>query len=384
MFTQTITIITFKIIPLLFFANPTDSQCLLQTALTPPNFIPIISDNGALVCTEPPGTIATDGCDDVCLLSRCCKEWTSEGSTPGSSIKLSDGTTTYCAWVDCGNVCSPVADREGTAEACSTDYNCTNLSTDGEDYVFGRNGNCQPFHILGYTSKFPFPNPFSPTHIGFGFQVAPKVYVFGSVENRAGCAIVLPGGDNGFWMTVGSKQEMLATFKNPSSSGFHGTTWPGNVANYDQYKMTRVKTLDVSAAVKIAENLYHNGYEIGGNNCLNAVYNVLKAYGVLFGTNVTPGNLWCPSGTSKFSFFAALTGNSPSPVNNWSPAQDINKASGPPAFAIDGCPSTIPTTCGGATQTPPAGSCGDVDFTNCPSCGSLGPTCFYSHIPNNL
>src|SRR5271155_5785386 len=78
------------------------------------------------------------------------------------------------------------------------------------------------------------------THVGFGFEVAPDVYVFGSLENGAGWPLILPGFDNGFWMTTGSSAQMLATFKNPPASGFHGTLHGAAVPPYDQYKTTVV------------------------------------------------------------------------------------------------------------------------------------------------
>lgn len=378
MFKQAIAIISFHLLFFLSLADPAIAFCPLQTAITPPNFIPIISNN---ICAEPPGTAATDGCDDVCVLTTCCKEWK---PSQNGKVTLPHGTTIDCSTVNCGNVCRLACDRQDASEACEADYNCTNLSADGEAYVFSRNGGCDPFKILTFHS--PIPDPTSPTHVGFGFKVAEGIYVFGSVENGAGCAyvpagnaFVIPGNDNGFWMATGSKDQMLTTFQYPPASKFHGTISPIHVANYTQYKTSKVEKPNVCAAVKAAEDLYYTGYALVFNNCLNAVYNVLSAYGVTFAPSVTPLNYWCPSGNSASSFFAALWDDWLPPINNWSDAEDL-QAHGSPVVASQTCPSYVPPSCGGATLPPSTGSCGGADFTNCPPCGSLGPTCFVGAV----
>jgi hypothetical protein len=350
MFKQAFTIFAFNILFFLFLTNPTTSTssvCLLQTAVTPPNFIPTISNN---ICAEPRGTVATDGCDDVCVLTECCKEWKPRSNT----LELPNGITIDCSTVNCGDVCRLVCGRQDTPEPCAAEHNCINLSTDGEAYVFSRNGDCKPFDIdiLGFHILIPSAVPSSPTHVGFGLEVAQDVYVFGFVENGAGCAAVPPGKDNGFWMTTGSKDQMLATFSDPSASRFYGAIFPIDVINhnqYNQYKTSKVETPNVCAAVKAAEALYLNGYDVASNNCLDAVYNVLKAYGVTFCASVTPQKLWCPSGTSRFSF-AKSTGGSTPPTNNWSDAKDI-PARGSPVVASDSCPSSVPFSCSVPSST---------------------------------
>jgi hypothetical protein len=246
--------------------------CLLQTALTPPNFLPIISNN---ICANPPGTTATDGCDDVCLLTECCDNW----EPNGTSVTLQNGNNVDCSTVNCGNVCRMACDRQNTTELCINP--CKSLTSGGTAYVFSRNGFCNP-------KKPQFVDPVNPTHVGFGFKVASDVYVYGSVENRPGCISVLGGFDNGFWMTTGSSAQMLATFSNPSASGFHGAIFGGKVARYNKYKTSTVQTPNVYGAVKAAEDLYKAGYSALGNNCLDAVYNVLLMSGVTFPANVSP------------------------------------------------------------------------------------------------
>jgi hypothetical protein len=317
---------------------------------TPPNFLPIISKN---VCAEPPGGIATDGCDDVCLLTKCCSNWMPNGGT----ATLQNEKDVDCPTVNCGNVCRMACDRQGTSEPCDLDYNCGDLRSDGRVFVFSRNGNCLS----------PTLDSGSPTHIGFGFEVAQDVYMYGSVENGAGCTTVEQNFDNGFWMTTGSKDQMLATFRKPWLSLFHGTISPIKVAKYDQYKMSAVQTPKVCDAVKAAENLYSVGYGVFGNNCLNAVYTVLLAYGVTFPKDISPSQKWCPSGTSSFSFFGALTSGSAPPINNWSSAQPF-PTTGSPVTAVNTCPTTVPLSCAHPANPTPGLSIPSVAPDSCASC----------------
>jgi hypothetical protein len=144
--------------------------------------------------------------------------------------------------------------------------------------------------------------------VGFGFEVSPGIFLFGSVENGPGSAAilvgstVLAGNDNGFWMTTGTQAEMLGTFNDPAGTCFHGTI---GVSPYTHYKAYVVQNPTVCYATSIAEKLYGQGYFVFSNNCLNAVYNVLRAYGVVFtGTAAGPSLEWCPG-----SWFNVLPSN---------------------------------------------------------------------------
>jgi hypothetical protein len=212
---------------------------------TPLNFIPIINPT---ICASPPGNVATDGCDDVCILVGCCNGWTSEQS---GSVTLQNGDNIPCSSVNCGNVCRMACDRDPTPEGCNK--LCRDTTSHGRAYIFSRPGFCEP----------PIIDPHSPTHIAFGFEVSHDVFLFGSVENHGGSPIVLPTFDNGFWMTTGSRAEMFATMANPSGSGFDGTQ---SVPPYNEYRMSAVRHPLVCAATRFAENLYSVGYNVIGNS----------------------------------------------------------------------------------------------------------------------
>lgn len=333
------------IVPIIALPNAQPSPTLLVLYPYSAGFIPIVDTE---ICAMPPGVIATDGCDDICNLVGCCSGWETDGI---GSEELPSGEYVDCSGVNCGNVCRMACDRVTTDEPCNKV--CGNLMSDGTAYVFSRPGFCEP----------PVVDSKSPTHVGFGFEVSSGVYLFGSVENSGGFPIVLSNFDNGFWMTTGTLEEMLATFANPSASGFYGTS---GVPPYTEYRTSVVQTPRVCKAARYAENLYSVGYNVLGNNCLDAVYNVLSVYGVNFPSDITPANYWCPSGT--LGWFEAL------PDDQWASAQTI--PSGTPVTAAV-CPSDVPSTCAPVTSAVPTsngGACDGLDFTNCVPC-EIAPVC---------
>jgi hypothetical protein len=299
---------------------------------TPPpqQYLPIISSPN--VCALPPGNIATDRCDDVCLLTECCDGW-QNGNSPTSPV-LQNRMNVDCASVDCGNVCRMACDRVGTSEACNSTCSIP-TPFDGQAYVFSRKGFCNP-------DKYPFVGRLGPTHVGFGFAVSPGIYVFGSVEDTAGLPLIVDG-DNQYWMATGTLDQMMATFLNPRSSGFHGALL---AKPYDQYRTATIRNPLVCAAVQSAETLYNTGYVLIGNNCLDAVYNVLTAYGFDFG-DVNPDTYICPSGPE--GWFAGL-----SELSNpkWSAPAAIS-AGGSPATPGSCATTTIPSTCSSMAPAQP-------------------------------
>src|SRR5208282_2789337 len=64
--------------------------------------------------------------------------------------------------------------------------------------------------------------------------------------------------DNGFWMTIGTRDEMLATFSNPWASCFPGAL---GVSRYIEYKTYVIQNLAVFNATRYTENLYSVGYK---------------------------------------------------------------------------------------------------------------------------
>jgi hypothetical protein len=73
------------------------------------------SDDG--LCAFPPGTIASDGQDDVCPLVACC---TGSGNQASVDVVIPSGAAIFCAGVNCMNVCNLAIQRTGLGtQACS-------------------------------------------------------------------------------------------------------------------------------------------------------------------------------------------------------------------------------------------------------------------------
>lgn len=107
-------------------------------------------------------------------------------------------------------------------------------------------------------------------HVGWGFAVqnSPKDIdaIAGSTENYKGEGHVDKGGDIGFWWTrFRTDKEMFAEMAR---------------RNYDGYKVATVRDCNPDAAISIARDTSQRGYDLIGNNCLNHVWDILKAYGV--------------------------------------------------------------------------------------------------------
>jgi hypothetical protein len=203
----------------------------------------------------------------------------------------------------------------------------------GQAFVFSRKGECNPNNLLPVGIGVP------PTHVGFGIEVAPNTYVFGSVEDTSGNPFVPAGDDNQFWMSSGNQMQMLAAFLNPRATQFHGAM---KADPYDLYRYTNVANPSVCAAVHAAENLYNVGYNIYKKNCLDAVYAVLQAYGINFGS-VTPAKFICPSG--PHGWFTHL----PSPP--WTGSLPLSGQYGSPVMSVN-CPTTtIASTCTSTTSS---------------------------------
>jgi hypothetical protein len=101
--------------------------------------------------------------------------------------------------------------------------------------------------------------------------------MYGSLEDPAGAPYIPGSGQsNGFWLRNGTLTDMLCAFSSPPFG-----------APYDRaYKTTTAISPSICSAVQKAEGLFGAGYLLAqlGNaegNCLNAVYDVLTAYGAL-------------------------------------------------------------------------------------------------------
>lgn len=85
--------------------------------------LPLTTDSG--LCAIPPGTISSDGLDDVCVLVACCNG----GNTV--TVQIPSGSYIACLDVNYTSVCDLSNIRSGLGnEAC--DSTCTSLISSNE------------------------------------------------------------------------------------------------------------------------------------------------------------------------------------------------------------------------------------------------------------
>ena len=139
-------------------------------------------------------------------------------------------------------------------------------------------------------------------HVGVGYQVrrfyngtpVEVSYHYGAVENNQGYPVVIPmNGNNGGWNRItDNSAQMIETMKN-----YYGY-------KYFKYKVqfTDATESQVNNAGLKMSGLANRGYVLAGNNCMNAVYDVLKELGttgvpLIVISNYAPNN-WYNSCTS--------------------------------------------------------------------------------------
>ena len=112
-------------------------------------------------------------------------------------------------------------------------------------------------------------------HVGYGFAIGPGQYTFGSVENPSGSPVVQPGANNGAWVSSGSEQDMRAAMRSNA---------------YDAYLCWDIPSTNPGAATQAAHATVGEGYSVIGDNCEDAVYHVLTAYGAQLPSPSAIGN----------------------------------------------------------------------------------------------
>jgi hypothetical protein len=121
-------------------------------------------------------------------------------------------------------------------------------------------------------------------HIGWGFQAAGSdTWVYGATENPNGTYQIDAPGFNGAWKSQGTWSDMINDFTFQYDYPSHARN-PQSVSArpdhpYTGYKCEHTATSAVGAASTAATNNISAGYTGLGNNCLDATYRVLSAYG---------------------------------------------------------------------------------------------------------
>ncbi|MEU6380778.1 hypothetical protein [Streptomyces sp. NPDC046909] len=136
-------------------------------------------------------------------------------------------------------------------------------------------------------------------HVGWGFKVAgTNQWVYGAVENPTNKLYTPPGGDIGAWHAQGTYDRMLSEMSRDAH-------YPGKSTHpYSRYRCTDSSRYDVNAAWAMIRKVEARGFLVGvdprtgeltSRDCLDATYDVLKAYrtkGLTKADKLSIPNLW--------------------------------------------------------------------------------------------
>ena len=111
-------------------------------------------------------------------------------------------------------------------------------------------------------------------HVGWGFEVKPGVFNIGAVENAQGGAVNVPPSEKDQWSI--NTQNPYRPFGIGPSNPTNGKRYPG----YDMFKIIEVNTSNSTAALQMVQQIAQEAYQVIGNNCMDAVYRILKEYGI--------------------------------------------------------------------------------------------------------
>jgi hypothetical protein len=136
-------------------------------------------------------------------------------------------------------------------------------------------------------------------HVGWGFRITgTDRWVYGAVENPSNALYTPPGGDIGAWHAEGTYARMLSDMS-------RDVNYPGKSTHpYSRYRCTDSSTSDVKAARAMIRTVEKRGFlvgvdpetgDLGSRDCLDATYDVLRAYRTRHLTPAYPTeipNLW--------------------------------------------------------------------------------------------
>lgn len=155
-------------------------------------------------------------------------------------------------------------------------------------------------------------------HVGFGFQRDETTWYWGALEMAGMIKASYRDADFFSWISGGSKQQSRdanaynGTVLNQGnaqdmvSSMRNGSSNSGEMRHYAYHDMKTfpVPRPNFSAALAVVDRVRKGGYGLVGNNCLDASYNVLKAY-------ANDGNIvpWPLTNPIPRLWFSAIKGN---------------------------------------------------------------------------
>lgn len=113
--------------------------------------------------------------------------------------------------------------------------------------------------------------PINLGHVGWGFKLSDGRWCYGSTETKGWP--IIPGMDNGAFVEVGSKEEMLRAFRDGVRKGGKGQNW-----RYKSMKLCYAPNPSPDRGQFEAEVVKNLGYAVVGNNCMDHVVRILNGY----------------------------------------------------------------------------------------------------------
>ena len=108
-------------------------------------------------------------------------------------------------------------------------------------------------------------------HVGWGFERCPGWWYYGGLETAG--LVIDQGTDNNTNNCFGTYDTMIKNMKTKYRPGCPGSGYP-----YHDFKLITVSNPNVDQALETVRLIKRGGYGLFGNNCMDAVYNVLCSY----------------------------------------------------------------------------------------------------------
>lgn len=108
-------------------------------------------------------------------------------------------------------------------------------------------------------------------HVGWGFRHNSSQWWYGGLETAG--IIIGKNKQNNTNNCLGTFDEMIKNMKGTNRPGCGRGGYP-----YHEYKLISVNQVNTKKALDMVAKIRGNGYGLHGNNCADAVFNVIKAY----------------------------------------------------------------------------------------------------------
>jgi hypothetical protein len=115
-------------------------------------------------------------------------------------------------------------------------------------------------------------------HVGWGFKLRNGHYLYGSkeatpaeFEGHFPPGTISNGSPNGVFTREASLEKMIDSLRGGGKS-------PGPRFPYHEYKMLEAPNVYIDEAVALAMDSKNWGYGLFGNNCMDDVFKIIKAY----------------------------------------------------------------------------------------------------------